>query len=226
MTAVNQVDGVHQRPIVIIAMKGHPGSGKTTLACSIAKALKCPLIDKDHFRDCTKELEQTLMLSTPDQHQESSKNLLNELSYQVMWQVASTQLSLGLSVVIDSPLSRPAHLDRLIRMAVDNEARLVIVECKPKNQDEWRRRIEMRGEEADVQGSSSWHKPRSWHDMGKLLEGYAGCWEYDVGDVPKIVVDTTPAELGIEEMASSVIEFVKSCKTSTDAPCRANGLDR
>lgn len=189
-----------ERPI-IIAMKGHPGSGKTTLAHSIAKALKCPLVDKDHFRDCTKSLQEALMLASPA----TASKLLNDLSYEVIWRVASTQLSLGLSVVIDSPLSRRAHLDRLIELAAETNARLVVVECKPQDEAEWCRRLELRGG-AD---ESSWHKPNTWQEMEKLLDGYAGCWDYDVGEVPKLVLDTT-GDLGVEELVSSVLEFVKS----------------
>lgn len=45
--------------------------------------------------------------------------------------------------------------------------------------------------------------------MERLLEGYDGCTEYDVGDVPKIVVDTTmPGEL--KELCSAVLDFIAS----------------
>ncbi|KAL2481174.1 Uncharacterized protein Adt_34140 [Abeliophyllum distichum] len=194
-------NSVKERPI-IIAMKGHPGTGKSTLAHAIARRLKCPLIDKDHFRDCTNTLQQTLVLSSPS----TATKLLNDLSYEAMWNVASTQLDLGLSVVIDSPLSRQGHLDRLVEMAARNYARLVIVECKPADEAEWRRRLEVRGE---VDGGSGWHKPNTWHEMERLLESYGGCWDYDVGEVPKLVLDTT-APVKIVQLVSNVLQFIKS----------------
>lgn len=46
----------------IIEMKGHPGTEESTLAHSIATTY----IDGDHFRDCTKPLQQALMVSSPD----------------------------------------------------------------------------------------------------------------------------------------------------------------
>ncbi|KAL3502500.1 hypothetical protein ACH5RR_036949 [Cinchona calisaya] len=199
---IKMTDDDHDREVpIIIAMKGHPGSGKSTLAHSIAKVLKCPLIDKDHFRDCTKSLQEVLMLGCPT----IASKLLNDLSYEVIWQIASTQLSLGLTVVIDSPLSRRSHLDRLLQLAAETNARLVVVECKPQDEAEWRRRLELRG----AADESSWHKPNSWQEMKKLLDGYAGCWDYDVGEVPKLALDTT-ANLGVEELVSSVLDFVKS----------------
>ncbi|KAL3363612.1 hypothetical protein AABB24_012729 [Solanum stoloniferum] len=186
-----------ERPI-ILAMKGHPGTGKSTLAQSIAKTLKCPLIDKDHFKDCTKPLQQIT----------KATKLINDLSYDAMWQVASAQLDLGLSVVIDSPLSRRAHLDRIIEIADRSGARVVVVECKPSDEAEWRRRLERRSEL--VEYGSSWHKPSTWQEMEKLLEGYEGCWDYDVGvEVPRLVVDTTCA-IGVEQVVSNVLEFVSN----------------
>lgn len=48
----------------IIAMEGHPGTEESTLAHSIATTY----IDRDHFWDCTKPLQQALMVSSPDLH--------------------------------------------------------------------------------------------------------------------------------------------------------------
>ncbi|XWS30129.1 hypothetical protein CRYUN_Cryun24cG0091400 [Craigia yunnanensis] len=157
---------------LIIAMKGHPGTGKSTLAHALASTLKFPLIDKDDIRDSTFHLRQQL-----------SSHLLNDLSYEAIWRVASTQLHLGLSVIIDSPLSRRTHLDRLLNLAASSGARLMIVECKPLDEAKWRERLEGR--------EKSWHKPHTWEELQKLVKGYSGCSEYDVGDVPKIVLDTT-----------------------------------
>ncbi|XP_037492873.1 uncharacterized protein LOC119369953 [Jatropha curcas] len=162
---------------MIIAMKGHPGTGKTTLARSLASSLKIPLIDKDDVRDCTFFLQNSPSVPT---------ELLNDLSYHVVWQIASTQLHLGLSVIIDSPLSRRSHLDQLIHLASSAAARLVIVECKPLDEDQWRRRLEQRG----AGDEASWHN-LTWQDLERLIEGI--WWvrlTMDVGDVPKLVVDT------------------------------------
>ncbi|KAH8515549.1 hypothetical protein H0E87_004132 [Populus deltoides] len=157
---------------VIIAMKGHPGTGKSTLASSLASSLKIPLIDKDDVRDCT---------------------------------IASTQLRLGLSVIIDSPLSRRAHLDRLVQVASSTGSLLVIVECKPLDEGVWRRRLEQRGKG----DQASWHKPSTWQDLERLLEGYGGSTDYDIGDVPKIVLDTSVA-VSVDELVSRVVDFVVS----------------
>lgn len=80
-------DGVRSiiRNKVIVAMKGHPGTGKTTLARSIASSLKCALVDKDDVRDCTSTLQHSLLLQLNST--DAASNILNDLSYDVVWQV-------------------------------------------------------------------------------------------------------------------------------------------
>ncbi|XP_062189094.1 uncharacterized protein LOC133892378 [Phragmites australis] len=184
-------------PAVVVAMKGHPGSGKSTAARAIAAALRCPLLDKDDVRDCTLPLEGL-----------AAAGMLNELSYAVLWRVAERQVRLGLSVVVDCPLSRRAHLDALTRLPA---ALVVIVECRPNDEQEWRRRLQERGAAvADGSGADGWHKPKTWGELERLVEAYQGCTDYEIGDVPRIVVDTTDPMVDAEAIAVKVVGFVRS----------------
>ncbi|CAJ2634228.1 hypothetical protein L195_g042358 [Trifolium pratense] len=174
---------------VIIAMKGHPGTGKSTLAKSIASSLKIPLIDKDDIKDQTIPLQLT-----------SPASFLNDLSYNAIWQIASTQLSIGLSVVLDSPLSRRIHFDRLRQLAAEYGVRLLIIECRAGDRDLWRRRVEERG-------GGGGHKPATWEELEKIVDGYGGCSEYDVEDVARLVVDTTET-VSLDRLCSDALEFI------------------
>lgn len=190
---------------MIIAMKGHPGTGKSTLARSLAVSLRLPLIDKDDIRDSTFSVEQAL-LSSSVPHADASR-LLNNLSYDAMWRITATQVRHGPGAIIDSPLSRRAHLDRLVEIASLYKAKLFVIECSPREEVMWRHRLEERGRAV----GASWHKPSTWHDMERLLEEYGGCTEYDVGDVSRLVVDTTQRGCGTEEMVSMVVDFILDC---------------
>lgn len=44
-------------PLLIILMKGHPGSGKTSIARCLSELMHIPLIDKDDARDCLSSLQ-------------------------------------------------------------------------------------------------------------------------------------------------------------------------
>ncbi|GFZ20614.1 hypothetical protein Acr_28g0013190 [Actinidia rufa] len=119
---------------VMVAMKGHLCSGKTSLARSIAAAHKWPLISLDDH--------------------------VNSHPFESLCQSALTQLNLGIHVVIDSPLSHQHHLDRLLQLSASTGARLIVVECKPGDKYEWRKRVEQRQS----------HEPPTWEDIEKLLE--------------------------------------------------------
>ncbi|GFY98254.1 hypothetical protein Acr_12g0007950 [Actinidia rufa] len=118
---------------MIMAMKGHPCTGKSTIAHILAGFLGYPLIAQDDLLDCA-----------------------GDKSFKAICQIAATQLSFRIRVIIDSLLTSQAHRDR---------------QC-----------LEHR---ALVDQS---YKPSSWGDLQKMLGKYE---DYDVGAVPKLILDTT-----------------------------------
>lgn len=100
-----------QQPVaqqVLLLMKGHPATGKSALAHCLARQLHWPLVDKDDARNC---------FQLPELLQQSDNLDLNSLSYNVMVAVTATQLSVGLSCVVDCPLSRVQLFHRLSELA-------------------------------------------------------------------------------------------------------------
>ncbi|GFY96239.1 hypothetical protein Acr_11g0005450 [Actinidia rufa] len=144
---------------MIIAMKGHPCTGKSTIARLLADFLRYPLFAQDDSLDYARDK-----------------------SFEAICRIAATQLSLRIRVIIDSSLTSQAHRDRLVQLAESTSARLIIVECRPSDEYEWRQRLERR---AIVDQS---YKPSTWGDLQKMLGKYE---DYDVGAVSKLILDTT-----------------------------------
>lgn len=143
-----QQQGQLRRHPLLIAMKGHPGCGKTTVSRGIATALHCPVVDKDDIRDCSMDLECPCVMACTCESKtfNFTSHKLNTLSYVVMWRVTQTQLELGLDVVVDCPLERPALFDRAVALSHQFGATLVIVECYSGNSQIWKERLESRAE--------------------------------------------------------------------------------
>ena len=95
------------RPVLLL-MKGHPGSGKSTVALEIARRCRWPLIDKDDARDA---LATAPLANWQQALSEAATKALNETSYDIMFRVTARQLQCGLSTVVDCPLARPQVYD-------------------------------------------------------------------------------------------------------------------
>lgn len=114
--------------IWLVAMRGLPGCGKSTVARALSRRLGWPLIDKDDVKDVL--------------HRQALDT--GRLAYDVMLRVARRQLLQGLSVICDSPLIHPALYERAQRIAAESGATLAIVECVCSDEAIWRERIDGR----------------------------------------------------------------------------------
>jgi len=125
------------------------------------------LIDKDDIKDHTLDL--------PDG---------NVLAYSIMWQLVERQLGLGVSVIVDSPLSYPIGYTTACTLAEQYQARLLVVETY-LDEEIWRARLEARP------AGESTHKIRGWQTMQALLQIYNDCWRYAIQPEHHVRVDTT-----------------------------------
>lgn len=158
-------------------MKGHPATGKSTLATTLARLLKWPLLDKDDIKDHT--------LGLPD---------ANNLAYAILWQVVATQLRLGISVIVDSPFAYPTLYEQANALATEHHAQLLVVETVLE-ETKWRQRLEARSP------TESTHKIRGWERMQAHLAHYNGCWQYPITPEQHLLVDTAEP---LEELISAV----------------------
>jgi predicted kinase len=171
-----------ERPL-LIDLKGHPGVGKSAAARLLGRRLGVPVIDKDDIKDVL------------DGHARDP----GDLAYRAMFTIARRQMSLGLSVICDSPLSEAGGYALANAMACDAAARLVVVECICSSEAEWRRRIEERG----ALGLPS-HHVTSWETLEAHLRRRAAASSYPI-DAPHLRVDTAAP---LEEVARQVISWL------------------
>lgn len=133
---------------------------------------------------------------------------LNSMSYKVMFQMAATQLSLGINTVVDCPMARVTLYEQAITLAAQFGAQIVLVECRPQCTASWRQRLETRG--AAIAASCQAHKPCSWEALQKLLDGYKECWRWSEDpavDIPHhVVLDTTKGEP--QQHADAVLSYL------------------
>ncbi|KAL7210681.1 hypothetical protein ACSBR1_032108 [Camellia fascicularis] len=196
---------------IIVAMKGHPCTGKSTLAEFIADELKCIPIKLDDVRSCI------TMLQQQQQPLEDAEETLNNLSFEIICQTALTQLRSGLSVVLDSPLLHRAHLDRLLELSTSTNLPLVIVECIPRDRVQWKLRLEkqqQQQQEEVVDGGGAtcyWYRPSTtWDDLQRRLKTFID-YEVGEGEIRKLVVDTTSH---FKKKVSHAVSRLSLCKLS------------
>ncbi len=157
----------------LVAMKGHPATGKSVIAETLARRLLWPLTDKDDIKDH--------LLDLPD---------ANERAYAIMWQIVGKQLALGANAIAVSPLSYPSGYAEARRLAGKYRAQLLVIETV-LDEAEWRDRLERRSP------GHSTHKISGWAAMEEMLRTYDGCWQYPIDPVHHLFLDTgqSPAVL-------------------------------
>src|SRR5579884_2267934 len=87
-----------------IVMRGYPGTGKSTIARAIATALHAPLIDRDIIRQVGVDILGNLPA-------------IGRFSYELMFALTREQLKLGLSAVVDTPLTYRTTYEQAKQMA-------------------------------------------------------------------------------------------------------------
>jgi predicted kinase len=164
--------------MLLVALKGMPGSGKSTLGRAVSKRLGWPIIDKDDVKDLI------------DGHCDDS----GTLSYAVMFNIARRQLQQGLNVICDSPLTYLSLYEQAHRTASEAGARLVVLECVCSDEGEWRRRVDARGE-LGLPG----HHMSDWEKLQEYRRMVEGKVDYPVSD-ERLVLDTCrPVGVLVEE---------------------------
>lgn len=115
----------------LLMFKGHPGTGKTTLARELHQVLGWPLVVRDEIKD------QLLAEGVPLAE-------VGARSYAVLWARLAELLDAKTSVICDTNINQPLALTHLERLAAIEGVRIVVLECICSNRREHRRRLDRR----------------------------------------------------------------------------------
>lgn len=153
---------------IIVAMKGHRCTGRRLVSFSLAVTLRCSLLKEDDI---------------------SEEEAINQPSnYQMLRNFVARQLQVAGSVVIDSELSDPSLFSQLQNLTKSTKTTFFIIECRPSNVVElWQ---DLDRAVGDKTIANWWDKPSSLEHLQRLLKTNS---DYDIGDVPKLVVDVMPS---------------------------------
>lgn len=165
----------------LIAMRGMPGCGKSTVARALSRQLGWPLIDKDDIKDIL------------DEHVPQSGGL----AYETMWNVARRQLLQGLSVVADSPLTFVMAYEKARAVVRETGAALAVIECRCSDEEIWRQRINAR---KDMLLPA--HHQTDWDMFLRYRQQMLAEMDYPISDL-RLVVDTVhPLSDGVAEIVA------------------------
>ena len=143
-----------------IVMRGYPGTGKSTIARLLAAALHTPLIDRDIIRQTAVDL-----LGNQPQ--------VGRFSYELMFALAREQLRLGLSVVVDTPLTYRTTYEQCKELAGSFQTPMLVVHCQCPPEVQKRRLEGRKGKVSEFQ-ITSWEEWEQWKPRFEEFED-GGC---------------------------------------------------
>ena len=174
-----------------IVMRGYPGTGKSTIARAIAAALHTPLIDRDILRQKAVDIFGDL----PE---------VGHFSYELMFALAEEQLRLGLSVVVDTPLTYRATYEQAKELARTFQTPMLVVHCQCPPEVQKRRLEGRKGKVSEFQ-ITSWEEWMQWKPRFEDFDD-GGC-----------VIDTSnPLDDSLAKVMRTIHELHQQQKYATE----------
>jgi len=133
----------------LIVFAGLPGTGKSSLARAVAREARAVYLDKDTIKDCVITLAREMKLA-------GGQDLAGPLSYELLVDLARDNLSLGLSVVLDSPAGYRVFREKVSKLTQGGKAELKLIECICTDETMLRERVETRGRELPPHRTQDW----------------------------------------------------------------------
>lgn len=189
----------------LLFLVGPAGSGKSTASKLVAQRMRAAYIDKDTV--ATGFTEALLTLAGTDPHSRDDNGYYQghvmDLEYETILKVATDNLSLGMSVVLDAPFGRYLGRDSFLtdtaaRMGWGADVRPVVVHITV-NGETIRQRLIARGVDRDA-----W-KLEHWDEFWSL----AGNVRCDWSDADHVQLDNTGEHPDIEGLITQ-LDFLTS----------------
>ena len=158
----------------LVMFAGLPGTGKSSLARVVARSLRAVYLDKDTIKDCAVTLAAEVGLV-------DGETLAGPLSYELLIGLARDNLTLGHSVLLDSPAGFARFRDKVKRLAQTVRAELRLVECICTDEQLLRQRIEARGRDLPD------YRTRTWASFQQDRARFERIWERH------LIIDTAQA---------------------------------
>lgn len=172
-------------------MRGYPGTGKSTIARLLAAALQATLIDRDIIRQMAVDLFGDL----PQ---------VGQFSYELMFALAREQLRLGLSVVVDTPLTYRTTYEQCKEVAKTFRVPMLVVHCQCPPEVQKRRLEGRKGKVSEFQ-ITSWEEWEQWKPRFEEFED-EGC-----------IIDTSnPMDESLAKVMRSIHELRYHHKSYTE----------
>lgn len=172
------------QPPAMVIVTGLPGTGKTTIAESLAEQLVLPGFRKDEFKEI---LFDVLGWSDKDWSE-----ALDGACYELLWRTCEAELGAGRSFLIESNFERDAHAARIRQMCERFGALAVEIHCFTERRV-LAERFKERTERGDRHPGHAEHSPEVLHNeaIPKLLHD-PDPW-LEVTD-RRLAVDTTDTD--------------------------------
>lgn len=117
-----------------LQMSGFPGSGKSTLARELAKLTGAVLVDHDVVKSALLEKADSSI----------DPKVAGQMAYQIDWALVQSNLSLGHSVILDSPCLYEVMIVKGESLAHQTGAQYKYIECYLEDYEEINNRLKKR----------------------------------------------------------------------------------
>lgn len=146
----------------LIIFKGQPATGKSTLAEKLSQGLGWQLIVRDKIKE--EFLKQGL-----------EEDILGKQSYDMMWNLAKSALSIGDSCILDTNLNQKIAYNDLSNIKKEFHVKILIIECFCSDETVHKRRFYERNK---MSLSKFWIK--NWDEYQTYLKSYKNDGDFEL----------------------------------------------